>query len=147
MKNKISQTNNSMGKKSGNVFSTEGFTLIEVMVAISIISIVMVSVFSLQSQTVLMTTETQFHATAPLLAQRRMAEIEAAFSDNNEENSGNFGEELQGYTWHSIVEEVESDTLEDVAKDLKKIIVTVYLGGDEYEYHLIAYRMVHEQGA
>ncbi|MCP4672505.1 MAG: prepilin-type N-terminal cleavage/methylation domain-containing protein [Desulfobacula sp.] len=146
MKNKKRSIKNRKEKIPGNHFSIQGFTLIEVMVAISFISIVMVSVFTLQSQTVLMTTETQFQATAPLLAQRRMSEIETAYSDNHEENTGSFGEEFEGYTWHSIVEEVESETLEGVADDLKKISVTVYLGSEEYEYHLTTYRLVYEQG-
>lgn len=130
---------------SGNSDAFDGFTLIEVMIAMTIISIVAVSVFTLHSQNVLMTTETQFQAVAPMLAQKRMSEIETALSDNEGENSGSFGEAFESYSWHSIVEDVSSETLESVADDLKKITVTVYLGEQEFEYTLTAYKLLYKE--
>lgn len=124
----------------------KGFTLIEVMVAMTVISIVVISVFTLHSQNVLITAETQFHAVAPMLAQKRMSEIETAFDDNQEEDSGNFGEAFENYSWHSIVEDVTSESLESVADDLKKITVTVYLGEQEFEYTLSAYKLLYKEG-
>ena len=53
-----------------------GFTLLEVLVCLSIISIVLVGIYRMHSQTLLMNRSTQFYTTAPLLAQRRLAEIE-----------------------------------------------------------------------
>ena len=124
----------------------QGFTLIEVMVAMIVISIVVISVFTLHSQNVLMTAETQFQAVAPMLAQKRMSEIETAFDDNQGEDSGDFGEAFENYSWHSIVEDVASESLESVADDLKKITVTVYLGEQEFEYTLLAYKLLYRKG-
>ena len=54
-----------------------GFTLLEVMVAMSILAMALVAVFHMQSQSISMAGESRFLTTASLLAQSKMAEIEA----------------------------------------------------------------------
>lgn len=121
-----------------------GFTLLEVMIAMSIIAIVLVSVFTMQAQTARMSFETQFQTTAPLLAQRKMAEIETSLSEQSGEGSGNFGEEFPAYSWHSSVEEIESETLGSIAKDMKKIDVTISLNNEEQTVTFTTYRLANE---
>jgi len=118
-----------------------GFTLLEVTVAMAIIAIVLVSVFTLQAQTARMTFETQFQAAAPLLAQRKMAEIETSLSEQSGEDSGNFGEEFPGYSWNSSIEDTESETLGSIANDMKKITVTINRNDDEQVVTFTAYRL------
>ncbi|MCU0593194.1 MAG: prepilin-type N-terminal cleavage/methylation domain-containing protein, partial [Desulfobacterales bacterium] len=48
--------------------SPQGFTLLEVMVALGIMAIVLVSVYRLHSQTLAMSVESRFYTQAPLLA-------------------------------------------------------------------------------
>ena len=50
-----------------------GFTLLEVMVAISILAIALVAVFGSQSQSLSLANEAKFNTTAPFLAQSKMA--------------------------------------------------------------------------
>lgn len=145
MRNNIDILDGFQGESDNKADFRKGFTLIEVMIAMSIIAIVAVSVLSLHSQSIMMTTETQFQATAPMLAQKRMSEIETAYEDNQGEDSGSFGETFVGYTWHSLVEDVESENLESVADDLKKITVTVYLGEEDFEYTLTAYKLLYKK--
>ena len=56
--------------------TSAGFTLLEIMVCLSIISIVLIAIYRMHSQTLLMNQSTQFYTTAPLLAQRRLTEVE-----------------------------------------------------------------------
>jgi len=121
-----------------------GFTLLEVVIAMSIIAIVLVSVFTMQAQTARMSFETQFYGTAPLLAQRKMAEIEIALSEQSGEDSGNFGEEFPAYSWRSSVEDVESETLGSIAKDMKKIDVTISLNDEAQTVTFTTYRLANE---
>ena len=52
-----------------------GFTLLEVMIAMAILSITLVAVFQSQSQSISMAGSSRFLTTASLLAQSRMVEI------------------------------------------------------------------------
>ncbi len=121
--------------------SDHGFTLLEVMVAISIIAIVLVAVYKLHLQTISMSSAARFYATAPLLAQGRLSALEAdALSD-----SGDFGEHFPGYTWELAIEDIESEVLGEAAEDLKRIEVTVSLNND-YVYKVKTYRLILEKG-
>jgi len=51
-----------------------GFTLLEVMVALAVMSIVLVSVYRMHSQSLTMNTAARFYTLAPMLAQGKMAE-------------------------------------------------------------------------
>ncbi len=107
--------------------STEnsGFTLLEIMTAISILSVVLIAVYQLHSQTISMNISADFYARAPLLAQIKMAETEAKTLDELSGDSGDFGEEYPGYVWEVSVDDVDSDYLGQVAERLKKIDLTV----------------------
>jgi general secretion pathway protein I len=121
-----------------------GFTLIEVMVAISIIAIVLVSVYKLHAQTISMNSEVRFYATAPKLAQQKMAEIESKSRKDLSDDSGGFGDEFPDYKWNVAIDDVMSKTLGNVADDLKRIDITVSFNNDEYTYDLRAYKLFQE---
>ena len=116
-----------------------GFTLLEIMVAVSIIAIVFISVFKMHTQTISMSSDVRFYTTAPLLAQSRLAEYELKSVDDLSDDSGGFGEEYPGYSWQVSVNDVESEVLEDTAKDLKRIDVSVSFN-EENAYQLRSYR-------
>ena len=121
-----------------------GFTLIEIMAAISIIAIVLVSVYKLHAQTVSMDNEVRFYATAPILAQKKMAEIESKSRKDLLDDSGDFGDEFPFYKWNAIIGDVTSKALGSVAEDLKRIDVTVSFNNDEYTYDLRAYKLLQD---
>ncbi len=121
-----------------NLQSPFGFTLLEIMVAISIIAIVLVAVYKMHSQTIYMSTNARFYTTAPLLAQKKMAEIELR-SNEQTDGSGDFGDEFPGYKWRVSIDDVESEALGDAAEDLKKIDVTVSFNDDELTYSFRTY--------
>lgn len=122
---------------SGRAF---GFTLLEVMVALAVMSIVLVSVYRMHSQSLTMNTAARFYTQAPMLAQSKMAEIEVLSSSVFPEDSGDFGEEFPGYGWQASITDVTSEILGEVAEDLKRIDITVSLNENQFVYTLRAYR-------
>ena len=118
----------------------KGFTLLEVMVALSIIAIVLVSVYRLHAQTVSMNNEVRFYVTAPMLAQIKMAEIKSESLEDIGDDSGDYGDEFPDYRWNIVIDDVESTALGNIARDLKKIDLLISFNNDEFTYNLRAYK-------
>ena len=117
-----------------------GFTLLEVMVALSLIGTALIGIYRLHSQTIAMTANARFYVTAPLLAQKKLVELEMDPPKGAATDSGSFGEEFPGYAWQVDVETVESETLGEVAEDLFKIDIAITLNDDEYIFAVSLYR-------
>jgi general secretion pathway protein I len=117
-----------------------GFTLLEVMVALSIIAIVLVSVYKMHAQTVSMNNEVRFYVTAPMLAQIKMTEIETESLEDIGDDSGDYGDEFPDYRWNIVIDDVESTALGNIAKDLKKVNLLISFNNDEFTYNLRAYK-------
>ena len=121
-----------------------GFTLLEVMVALAVMSIVLVSVYRMHSQSLTMNTAARFYTQAPLLAQSKMAALETLSEAVFSEDSGDFGEQFPGYRWKVSEKEVVSEILGTVAEDLKQIDVTVSYNDDQFSFNLRTYRFKRE---
>ncbi len=119
-----------------------GFTLLEIMVAISIIAIVFLSVFKMHAQTISMTASTRFYAIAPILAKNRLAEFLSHSQDELSDDSGDFGNGYAEYGWKIVVEDVESENLETDTDRLKRIDVMISVNNEENTYRLRAYRFI-----
>jgi len=122
------------GRRSG------GFTLLEMMIAVSIIAIVLTAIYRLHSQTLMMNSEARFQTMAPLLAQSKLAELELLALSDLGDGSGDFGEDLAGYSWQVTVTEIENELLEKVQENFKKIDVTVQFNESNLTYNLATYR-------
>ena len=120
--------------------SSNGFTLLEIMVATSIIAIVLVSVYGMHAQTISMNFISRFQTTAPMLAKEVLTKIETKQIDDLVDDSGDFGKEFSDYKWQVSVKEVESEALGEIAKDLKQIEVTVSFNKDEDVYNIRLYK-------
>lgn len=123
-----------------------GFTLLEVMIAVAIIAIALMAVLGSQSQGLSLAGESIFNRTASLLAQGKMAEIEAVKDQRDlNSDSGDFGDEFPGYIWQLSVHEVLFDGAEKISDRLKQIDLEVSWGSDElYKYHVRLYRFFPE---
>ena len=119
-----------------------GFTLLEVMVSVAIMSIVLVSVYKLHSQSLTMNMETRFYTQAPMLAQSRLSELEINSEGEFSNDSGDFGENFPGFSWSVAVDDVDIEMLGETSEDFKKIEVTVSYNQNEFVYHLRTYRLV-----
>jgi general secretion pathway protein I len=124
--------------------AASGFTLLEVMVAMAIMAIVLVSVYRMHSQTLTMNMAARFYTQAPMLAQSKLAQLEIDSSGITAADSGDFGDKFPGYTWRISTEEVSSEALGEIAADLKRIDMTVVFNSDEYMYNVRTYRLMRE---
>ncbi len=116
-----------------------GFTLLEVMIAMAIMAIALVAVYQSQSQSVSMASDSRFLTTASLLAQSRMAEIDADIRKAiTSTMNGDFGEAFPDYRWQMEVGNVEEIPL------LKRITLTVTnsLMTKRNTYRLTIYKVV-----
>ena len=121
-----------------------GFTLLEVMVAMAVMAIVLVSVYRMHSQTLSMNAASRFYTLAPMLAQSKLAQLEAAPLETITGDSGDFGETFPGYSWNVSVTETSVEALGEISNDLKQIDLTVSLNNNEYTYNVRVYRLNRE---
>lgn len=131
-------------KLSGFSRFAAGFTLLEVMVALAVMSIVLVSVYRMHSQTLTLNTAARFYTQAPLLAQKKMAEVTTTSASVFATDSGDFGENYPGYNWQVSATDVSSEVLGEVADDFKRIDVNVSYNNDQFSYSLTTYRFQRE---
>jgi len=120
-----------------------GFTLLEVMVALSIIAIVLVSLLVSQSHSVSLQDEIKFNTTAALLAQKKISEIESKKGYDLISDSGDFGDDFPTYFWEITVKDVSIPGGEDFTKYLRQIDMNVYRGEKKrYQYDLRLYKFI-----
>ncbi len=116
---------------------TRGFTLMEVMIAMAILAIALVAVYQSQSQGISMAGESRFLTTASLLAQDKMARLDAAPAGEIKAERGDFGDDFPDYAWRVEIEDTE-------IKLLKKIVVIVTNNRlvSRNEYRLTLYKVL-----
>ena len=125
--------------KKTSVSTSDGFTLLEVLISLAIMAVVLVAVFKLHAQSISMNNAARFHTTAPLLLQEKLSLFKTTPLEELASDSGDFGENFPGYTWQFFIEDVESESLGKISERLKKINITITFGKDEYRYSLITY--------
>ena len=123
-----------------------GFTLLEVMIAISILAIAFATLFGSQSRSLSNATETLFNTHAPMLASLKLAELESGVISSGE-ISGDFGEDFPGYGWEMVVEDAGLYTIEalaDLEVPIKKVILTISWSETPLSYSLVYYGRIKE---
>jgi general secretion pathway protein I len=102
-----------------------GFSLLEILIAVSIIAIVFTTVLKMHSQTIAMHEAADFYTMAPLLAQTRLSRLQLQ-PEQHLDTKGDFGENFPGYTWSLDIHEMEVlDGLGDTAERLKRIDLVI----------------------
>lgn len=119
----------------------KGFTLLEIMVAVAIIAIAFTSVLKLHTQTVAMNIASNFHAKAPLLAQKIISEWELDMAtEGSIQPYNNSLEEFPGFTFetnHEMLASSDSlypENLDDNDRVLVEIACTILYNHGEYQY-------------
>lgn len=112
---------------------SKGFTLLEVMVAVAIISIVLVTLIGSQSQSVSVAAISRFDTVASLLAQEKLAELVAADFALVSNEEGDFGEDFSGYQWRLEVTDLTEDETGIVGAEdlLKSVDIFVQFGSED----------------
>lgn len=122
----------------------QGFTLLEVMIAISILAITFVALLGNQAKSVSLATEANFFLQAPLLASSKIAEYESGI-EVLESSSGDFTDEAPGYTWTVEVADFSLDDNDEPqdnsAPKLQKLTITIQLKDTDYSYSTSYYHL------
>ncbi len=100
-----------------NLSSSQGFTLLELVVSISIIALVFVSLFRMQSGSIDLVEGGRFYTNAPVLAQEILGQIRFGQEDSgtqenfdiSHEASEGFARQYPGMTWTCQVTDVGND--------------------------------------
>lgn len=80
---------------------SHGFTLLEVMIALSIVGIALIALMGLAQRSITINDQTQQITRATLLAQGKMAEIEAGVETDQGATEAVFPEPDQDYRWRT----------------------------------------------
>ena len=118
-----------------------GFTLLEVLVAVAIVAIALVTFMGLHLRSLDATIRAQDLTTAVLLAQGKMATM-GEFPDTGEEQGKFEGPELERFQWATAVTEHTLDALEGgQTVTVRRLEVTVFWadGQQTHQYTLEAY--------
>lgn len=116
-----------------------GFTLLEIMIALSLMAIVLVSVYRMHAQTLRLNEEIRFNATAPLLAQAKIAELALRPPGSLTDGEGDFGDDFPGYTWRILSAEAELPAEVDLPGRLLQVDLAVAMEPANRMYHLRTY--------
>lgn len=112
--------------------SKNGFTLLEVMIALVIVAISLVALLSLANRTILLQAEQQNITQATLLAQGKMTEYETMHQlgrDSDIVDTGVFGEPFSRYRWGITFKDT-------ILPDVLQVTITV-LWGEEKKIELV----------
>ncbi len=130
---------NTLSFKFRALANCSGFTLLEVMVALSVISIVLVSVLRMQGQTISMNEDFRFYTTAPQLAGLKMAGARLAPDGLPTADSGNFGDEFRGCSWDIRTEDLAIAADEETEMELIKVEVVISCMEGRHTYTISEY--------
>jgi len=112
--------------------SQRGFTLLEVMVSVTIIGIALVSLIGSQSQSVSIAASSRFETTASLLARQKLTELALVGFDELHSSEGDFGDDFPGYSWTVEVRDLGvDDTGIKGADDMLKTVDLIISSGLE----------------
>lgn len=120
-----------------------GFTMLEVLVALAILSIALTGIYRLHGQTMIMSSKARFYSLAPMLAQARLAEIEHQDYKELTTASGDYGETYPGYKWSLQLEDIPAELFTENYYHLTRIDIDISQN-EENHYQLRTYRFFAE---
>ena len=124
--------------------SPKGFSLLEVMVALSVVAIGLAAVYSLFTQSVSASQTARFRREASALAEEKLATWLSA-PEEVASDAGDFGGEHAGWSWKLEVFPVKNKDHEELAKRLKKLRLEVFKSEEPGRYAVVHYLKVKPQ--
>jgi general secretion pathway protein I len=94
--------------------SKNGFTLLEVVVALAIIAMVLVTLLGTHLMSLNLAHKNQEQMRIAMLARQKLEEIRITPFDSLNNDSGDFSPEYPNFSWEISVEEAEIDNLKNV---------------------------------
>ncbi len=141
------------------VDNNQGFSLLEMVVSISIIALVLISVFKIQTSMLRLSIAGEFYSTASHLARQKIADIELELNNPlllNEsllnERSGDFGDSFPDYKWHVTITTLdllgsqipESFIDKSQIQNLKNITVEISYK-EQFSFKLTSWRFIQNE--
>ena len=117
-----------------------GFTIIEVMVALAILTFALTGIYKLHGQTMMVSAKSRFFNVAPTLAQSKLSEIESQDYKSLTTSSGDFGNAYPGYQWSLQIEDVSTELFTEKYYHLTRIDIDI-ARHEQNQYHLRTYRL------
>ena len=102
-----------------------GFTLLEIIISMGLITIALLAVFRLQAQNLDLQSEAQFITLANYLAQDRIAQIQAEKEIYAGDRTGDFGDDAPHFSYREEITEVTD------MEDIFKVRVVIALASEE----------------
>ena len=106
-----------------------GFTLLEMVIAVGILGIALVVIMRGYIVTLRTLEHTSARATAFMLAENLLAEYELEGDFSPGADSGEFGEDFEGFRWERSVSPLSYEG--EVFEGVLRVEVSVYRGGEE----------------
>lgn len=117
--------------------SDRGFTLLEVMVALAIIAIALVTLLGTHLLSLNLAQRHKEQSMATMLARQKMEELLTTPFDSLTSDAGDFGPERPGYKWEFEVEDADID-------NLKRVKILIKLPDSDFELETFVSRTVIE---
>lgn len=129
------------------VSNPRGFTLLEVMISVSILALIFVSLFRMQSGTIGLASAAKFDVISPLLAKKLLVKIDQDLS-NWSGDKGDFGEQFPGIEWACSIMDSPLENVDFISRDnqdnLKKIEIEITGLSGQRSYKIITWRFAVE---
>ncbi|MFZ3044857.1 MAG: prepilin-type N-terminal cleavage/methylation domain-containing protein [Desulfatirhabdiaceae bacterium] len=117
-----------------------GFTLLEILISLSVLAIALSAIWKLHSQTLSMNEMIRFRTLSPFLAQQKLAELEMQPDLNMISNQGDFGPDYPGYIWKFTVEPIQSNEWKKMNTDFHRLDLVIMDPRAGQDYHIRTYR-------
>ena len=128
-------------KRADFAKTTGGFTLLEVMIAVSVLSIGFFAIYSLFLQSVTAAEAARFRQQAVFLSTLKEATWAKGASELSPD-AGDFGDTYPGWRWRLTPSTVTHEEFESVAKRLKRVDLEVFQEGSTRLYSATHYLLV-----
>lgn len=125
-----------------------GFTLLEILVALSIIALVCTSLLKFQAESVHTASSVDFKLNAPDLCRQLLTRIESDI-DNFDQREGDFAPDFPDITWECDINEAFNTELERINKEnlenLKIIAIKISIPDQDLSYQMKTWRLTVEE--
>ena len=108
-------------------WNKNGFTLLEIVISLALITIALLAVLRLQAQSLNLQSEAQFTTIANYLAQDRLSRIQSESGLEAGSFSGDFDEDYPYFRYREEIEEITD------VENLFKVRVTIFLANEKAE--------------
>lgn len=121
---------------------TTGFTLLEIMIALTVLAVSGLAVFRLQSQSIELASRVEFEWVAPMIAERQLALIETVPVGTKVSRHGYETIRGRDYPWRVNIQPMVEKKDKNGRYKIEKVGIEIQGKGAATSYRLIHYRCI-----